>query len=176
MKNQAFRSTVLICSCASLLSAAEPVSVTKETAFTFYGGFKRLTTQPYRVAPLTARLCAMPSPELVEREKRATGPHYKVRIHLYANAVADDAMIRKLDTFPTGSIIVKEKLAADDSVAGVGGMIKRAPGYDAANGDWDYFYSDKGGAFFAGRLQNCADCHASAKASDYVFSARKHFE
>jgi hypothetical protein len=149
------------------------VMVTKDTAFTFYRSYHRLTKQPHLVAPLTGILCSVPPPERVEREKLETGPHYKTYIHLYANAIGDDAIRQKLETFPVGSIIVKEKLAADGSVDGVGGMIKRGVGFDAKGGDWEYFYSDKAAGFSSGRLQSCAGCHANAAATDHVFSVRQ---
>jgi hypothetical protein len=66
--------------------------------------------------------------------------------------------------------------ANDNSVAGIGGMIKRAPGFDSKNGDWEYFYSGKTAGFSIGRLQNCAECHAGAKTTDYVFCGWKSFE
>ena len=68
----------------------------------------------------------------------------------------------KLPAFPEGAVIVNEKLTEKDGVIGGGGMIKRAAGFDAKNGDWAYFYAEKGGGFSSGHLQNCADCHAGA--------------
>ncbi|HEY2573259.1 MAG TPA: hypothetical protein VGH65_04290, partial [Verrucomicrobiaceae bacterium] len=130
----------LIClsSSVALLAADEStvVNITKDSALTFYRTFKRLTKQPHEVAPLTAVLCTTPSPELVERERRATGPHFSARVHIYANALADDAITRKLDAFPVGAVIIKEKLAKDDSVSAVGGMGKRSPGFDPTSGAW----------------------------------------
>ena len=137
----------------------------QEQRFKFYKPFRfqRLTKQPHYVAPLTAILCTFPSPELIEREKAATGPHYHARVHIYSNPIAADAITSKLATFPTGAVIVKEKLADDGAPIAVGGMVKRASGYDTKNGDWEYFYSANTGGFSTGRLQNCAECHAQRK-------------
>jgi hypothetical protein len=84
-----------------------------------------------------------------------------------------DAVAQKLDAFPAGAIIVKEKLGNDRSAAAVGGMIKRDAGFDPANGDWEYFYVAKPGGFSTGHLQNCIECHARTKQTDYVYSVRK---
>jgi len=149
------------------------ITVTEQSAFTFYKPFKRLTKQPQYVAPLTAVLCSLPSPASLEQEKAATGPHYHAYVHIYANPLAVDAATQKLEAYPAGAVIVKEKLAADGSVAAVGGMIKRDSGFDAGNGDWEYFFAAKAGGFSAGRLENCIDCHGQAKATDYVYSVRK---
>ena len=153
---------LLFLAAATVLGSEEPaqVTVTKDTAFTFYRPFKRLTKEPHYVAPLTAILCTYPSPELIEREKRATGPHFQASVHIYANPLAEDTISRKLHVFPVGAVIVKEKLAADGSASAVGGMIKRAPGFASSSGDWEYFYSEKTGGFSMGKLQNCAECQA----------------
>ena len=63
---------------------------------------------------------------------------------------------------PEVAITLNEKLTEKDGVIGGGGMIKRAAGFDAKNGDCAYFYAKKGGGFSSGHLQNCADCHAGA--------------
>ena len=169
----------------ALLGSEPPpeVGVTKETVFTIYRSFKRLTKQPHFVAPLTAVLCIAPAPAIAEREKRATGPHYRTFIHVYVNGLADETITGGRATFPPGAVIVKEKLIADGSVArtggpvsGVAGMIKRAPGFDPKNGDWEYFYSDKIAELSTGRLQNCGECHSNAKSTDYVFSVWKPFD
>jgi len=166
---------ILLLPVAALLAGDQPgaITVTEQTAFTFYKPFKRLTKQPQYVAPMTTMLCSMAGPEQLEREKAATGPHFHTLVHIYANPLAADAATQKLDAFPAGAVIVKEKLARDGSVAAVGGMIKRAAGFDAGNGDWEYFFAAKAGGFSTGRMENCIACHAQAKATDYVYSVRR---
>jgi len=166
---------ILLFPVAALFAGDQPgaITVTEQSAFTFYKPFQRLTKEPIFVAPLTAALCTEGTPEQREREKAATGLHYRTLIHIYANSIAVDAVAQKSEAFPAGAVIVKEKLAADGSVAAVGGMIKRDAGFDPANGDWEYFYAAKSGGFSTGRLQNCIDCHGQAKATDYVYSVRK---
>ncbi|MDB6068335.1 MAG: hypothetical protein JWR26_4543 [Pedosphaera sp.] len=57
---------------------------------------------------------------------------------------------------------------------GVGGMVKRAPGYDPAHGDWEYFYFDDAAKIQSGRIASCVGCHETAKGKDYVFGTWKN--
>jgi hypothetical protein len=154
---------------ATTLAAAEPLTVTKESAGKFYREFKRLTAQPRYVAPLTALLCTFPGKELLEKESALTGPHTRVSVHIYANTIADGAVTANAAEFPEGAVIVKEKLGRDAAVTDVGGMIKRAEGYDPKNGDWEFFFFTPGGDFATGKLENCIGCHNGGK-RDHVFS------
>ena len=155
---------------SALAVFAADLVVTEKNAPSFYRDFTRLTKRPHRVAPITATLCTIPSRAVVEREKQATGLHYMASVHLYASPAAMPAVTNRLSAFPVGAVIVKEKLADDGKVSGVGGMIKRAAGYNASNGDWEYFYYGKPGEFSSGRLRSCIDCHRAAKTNDYVYS------
>lgn len=165
------RHFIILLSTTALLLAAEPLVITKDSAAAFYRKCKRLTEEPRHVAPLTAQLCSIPSKQLLDKEQAMTGPHTRVLVHIYANPAAADAIATNAAGFPAGSVIVKEKLGGDGkSVTGVGGMIKRATGYDAPNGDWEFFFYTPGGEFSTGKLANCVDCHNGGK-RDHVFSA-----
>jgi hypothetical protein len=144
--------------------------VTEQNVSTFYREFMRLTERPHLVAPLTAALCTTPGHAVMEREKQMTGPHFRASVHVYANPAAMSVIAVRQLRFPAGAIIVKEKLAAGGVVAGVGGMIKREAGYDASNGDWEYFYHDTPGKLTSGRIASCIECHRAAKATDHVYS------
>lgn len=154
---------------APLLAVAEPPVVTKESATTFYRDFKRLTETPRYVAPLTAMLCLIPPKEVLDKESAMTGPHTREFIHLYASRSAADTITSNEAEFPEGAILVKEKLRRDAKITGIGGMIKRAKGYDPRNGDWEFFFFTPGGDFTTGRLANCIGCHNGGK-RDHVFS------
>jgi hypothetical protein len=158
---------------ATTIASAE-LGVTETNAATFYRNFVRLTERPHPVAPLTAALCTIPSQAVVEREKQFTGPHYKTSVHLYASPAALPTIKSRATPFPAGAVIVKEKLTSEGKVSGVGGMIKRQPGYDAANGDWEYFYFGGPGEFSSGRLESCVACHRAAKSTDHVYSVWNH--
>lgn len=175
-----------IFSVVTLLAGDQPESfnVTTKNMFTFYGQFKRLTKEPHTVSPAMAGGCA--GGFFVnnnKRQPRTTDPHFRstnqpVRnpsIHVYVNPLADDAITQKSKVFPVGAIIVKEKLDDNRTVIGVGGMIKRAAGFDPKKGDWEYFMASKAGSLSKGRMQNCADCHSNAKDRDYVFYLGKPY-
>jgi hypothetical protein len=152
-----------------LLVAAAPMpEIDAGSVFSFYKKLSLLTPQPVIVSAVVAAACvAPPSPSLIEEERRHFGPHAEVAVNLYANETARTALAGQ-DRFPSGAIIVKEKLKGDEASA-IGGMIKRQPGYDPVNGDWEYFYAERSGKFTIGRLDNCIACHARAKSTDYVF-------
>jgi hypothetical protein len=154
--------------------ASAELAVTEANAATFYRNFVRLTERPHPVAPLTAALCTIPSQAVVEREMQVSGPHYQTSVHLYASRSALPTIKSRARPFPAGAVIVKEKLASDGKVSGVGGMIKRRPGYDAANGDWEYFYFGGPGEFSSGRIESCVTCHRAAKSTDHVYSVWNH--
>ena len=161
---------IILFSIGSLLLAAEPPTITRESAATFYRGYKRLTAEPRFIAPLTAALCRVPDQKILDREREITGPHTRVAVHIYASPTAVDSMAANAAEFPVGAVIVKEKLQRDrKTVAEIGGMVKRPRGYDPANGDWEFFFSAAGGDFSTGKLANCVDCHNGGK-RDHVFS------
>ncbi|GEP41699.1 cytochrome P460 family protein [Brevifollis gellanilyticus] len=146
--------------------------ITKETVKSFYLNYTRLTEKPYGVNAILSLLCSRPTPEMIDRLKSAHGPHYTNSIHLYANENAAPVYKDAKKVLPVGSVIVKEKLDDTLVVRGIGGMIKREAGFDAANGDWEYFYFDGHVGFSRGKLANCAGCHAKAKETDFVFTRR----
>jgi len=146
--------------------------ITKETVKSFYQGYSKLTPRPYGVNGRLNILCTSPSPEMIQKLKDAHGPHYTNSINLYASAEAAPLYKETKKPLPIGSVIVKEKLDDTLAVAGIGGMIKRAPGFDPVNGDWEYFYSDDKVGFSLGNLANCAGCHTKAKETDFVFTRR----
>ena len=159
-----------------LLGAASgPVTVTAENVQTFYRSYARLTERPLEVSPLLSALCTSFSPEHYKREEERAGPHARAFAHVYVGGVAASELGKEEREFPVGTVVVKEKLGADLSVVGIGGMQKMSPGYDAEGGDWKYFYSSRTSAFSSGRLETCRSCHARAKSSDFVyFIAKAH--
>lgn len=88
--------------------------------------------------------------------------------------------------YPIGGVIVKEKRVGffsdpehedelnsygSDQFDGVGGMIKREPGFDPEHGDWEYFYFEDASKITRGKIQSCIECHAMARETDFVFGA-----
>jgi hypothetical protein len=160
--------------CAQTKRPADPSLVTKETVASFYQGFQRLTKEPYFVADTIAIRCTRTPPEEAARIRKS--PHLNSSVHFYANPPAVAAVSRQQPAFPAGAIFVKEKLAADGSIAGIGGMIKRSLGFDTPNGDWEFFYSDRSGGFTIGKIKTCAECHSGTYTRDGVFRAWQFIE
>jgi hypothetical protein len=104
------------------------------------------------------------------REDHTTGESFA---RVYANEQARPAMVKGNTSFPSGSIIVREKLLRADATepALVTAMIKRERGFSTATNDWEFFVIDRGLTRIKDRdtVGNCASCHASAKATDWVF-------
>lgn len=145
-----------------------------------YTQFTRMTDEPVAVNPDLSMLCISPSPEMVAAARKKSGPHTLAFVTIYMNQIAAGAFEAKVGEFPVGSAIVKEKSGMSDPRApgpdrrpkrhdGVGGMIKRAPGYDPGHGDWEYFYFDDPAKIETGRIASCAQCHAGAAKTDHVY-------
>jgi hypothetical protein len=107
-------------------------------------------------------------------DEKDRGPHFVPSLRVYANPTAF-AAVRSEDTkvMPVGSVIVKEKWrnkqdARPDAYAA---MIKREPGYDAENGDWEYVYASSNAEekVQRGRIEKCVTCHRTAANKDYLF-------
>lgn len=108
-------------------------------------------------------------------------PRANHAIRVYMNDLAAKAYRTSAATYPVGSVIVKEKLAAGGAAGkaptdagwqhvGVGGMIKRTAGYDPDGDNWEYFCAkDTSRKVESGRIANCALCHAGEATRDHVF-------
>jgi hypothetical protein len=96
--------------------------------------------------------------------------------------VKDDAKRKENGQYPVGTIIAKQSRLADGSLVGVAtAMVKRAKGYNAAAGDWEWFMLDpKTGAIVQnpkgeaqrGKIGFCIACHADAEGQDYAFEVK----
>jgi len=146
-----------------------------------YPKFRLITPQPVFVDMRLAVMCAPPSKAQVDSTRTQYGPHANAAIKVYMNDLAAEAFSAGGKAYPVGAVVVKEKQfmstrgAADspstDPSHGVGGMVKRAAGFDAAHGDWEYFYFEDPAHIESGAISTCTGCHASAKATDYVFGS-----
>jgi hypothetical protein len=166
----------LVVAAALLLAptTAERVEVTGGNVQSLYKSFHRLTAEPMQVSARLSAACAPPTGDPLAQEVERAGPHARALVHLYSHGVDDSLFASPERQFPVGTIVVKEKLAADLTTTGVGGMQKMAPGYDPEGGDWLYFYSSRSGRFFSGRLDTCRSCHLRARESDFVYFLRGH--
>ena len=158
-----------------------------------------MTKEPVEVNPSVAVLCANPPPDWVAAAKKASGPHAFCRVKIYMNGLAAGVFGKEHAIYPVGAVIVKEKqfgyrdpksvqasgklfggsgkgastqpAEGDGFGDGVGGMIKRAAGYDSAHGDWEYFYYEDRKKIEHGKMSSCIECHAGEAERDYVFGS-----
>jgi len=101
------------------------------------------------------------------------GPHTNKYVSVYVNSIGKDAMMTMVSSkFPIGSMIVKEKLARQDSEKPelLTAMIKREVGYYPQGGDWEYLLINGTATEVQerGKLDYCAGCHAPYKGDDFV--------
>jgi len=145
-----------------------------------YQRLQLMTKEPVYVDPDLAALCRGATQREVEAARIRSGPHAHTAISIYMNDLAANAFVLLPATYPVGSIILKEKKALGyqsdgqqhtmtKTHDGVGGMIKRQPGYDPEHGDWEYFYFEDVGQIESGRISSCVHCHGAAANKDYVF-------
>ncbi|MCE9545874.1 MAG: cytochrome P460 family protein [Planctomycetia bacterium] len=158
--------TVALTTLAMGADAPSPV-VNAENVWTFYREFKPTTKEPLVVLPFYS------SVGCISTFYSSIPSSHAGLIRIYSNPVGEKRLAGETKgPFPVGSVIVKEKLTQENKAVGIGGMIKRAPGYDADNGDWEYFYVDKEAAFSTGKMTHCMNCHAQSKDNDYVAAVR----
>jgi len=139
-----------------------------------YRSFAPQTPEPVSVSGYIFGLCR--SPTLRETEFLNSIHGDERYLQDWANPLAAQALVGEEPmTFPEGAIIVKEKYAGPKALkpdlVAIGLMIKRAPGFDGAHGDWDYAYYEPALGIVQTKEQSvyCANCHAGAAATDFVY-------
>jgi hypothetical protein len=166
---------------SSARPASTPVPDDIRELYTSYKRLELMTPEPVNIAPGTLMIagCRGPAPEEVAAGLEKFGPHSLMSINVYMNASAASAYAHLNKGYPMGSVVVKEKKARWGNMStpmaginphdGVGGMVKREPGYDPAHGDWEYFYGDSTQPLISGKISNCVACHSKASGRDYIF-------
>lgn len=144
-----------------------------------YRELRAMTKRPVFVNPFLAMLCRGATQDEVEAARKISGPHAHTAVSIFMNDAAANTFGKSSATYPVGSIIVKEKKGLGyHSIHswqptrvndGVGGMIKRSPGYDPAHGDWEYFYFEDVDKVESGKIDACIQCHSGVAGKDYVF-------
>lgn len=139
-----------------------------------------MTKAPVSVDPELALLCRGVSIQDIAEARKKNGPHAYTTVRVYMNDPAAAAFLATRHEYPVGSVVVKEKSGGwyrstgsgergKKLPDGVGGMIKRSPGYDPNNGDWEYFYFETPSRIESGRITSCVNCHKGAAQQDHVF-------
>lgn len=96
-------------------------------------------------------------------------------VKIYVNELARETYKNADAPYRECSKIVKPLFSSSDgkSIAKLTAMVKMAPGYDPANGDWWYALYDGPGTELKkqGKLYtDCIACHKQAAKTDYLFS------
>jgi hypothetical protein len=123
-------------------STAQPSVSGIATSFTNY---EQITKSVVFVNPELAMLCRGASKEEVDAARIKFGHHANTGILIYMNKLAAEAFGTNTTAFPVGAVVVKQKTIhgyfdkagkhVREADTGVGGMVKRAPGYDPAHCD-----------------------------------------
>ena len=153
------------CAVASYSSSSSPESDLASLAK--YRQWTLVNPTPQLMEPLSALSCA------IIPGRQEPSPHLHKYVSVFVNPVGREAMMtRQKPKFPIGSMIVKEKLGSPDSTAPevLTAMIKREPGYNPENGDWEYLVLDGAASRIVeqGKLTRCSGCHRAYKHSDFV--------
>lgn len=158
-------------------NTASTASPFVEEIVTHYSGMIRLTDSPIALSPAMLVMCDAPRPGL-------DAPLHASRFNVYVNPIGQAAMAESGErTFPTGSVIIKEKLiqlrdavdkerllwqgehvtpTTSDLMTSLGIMIKREPGFNPAGGDWEYAYWEEGVLYRTSEaVAQCQACHVS---------------
>ena len=101
--------------------------------------------------------------------------HGRVQIW-YSTNIKDMLESGSSGPWPEGTVSIKEAYKAepvdDDVVDEIAVMVKREPGYDAANGDWYYEMRNPRGELLAdpapGNNTMCISCHVGWSSTDYL--------
>jgi len=134
-----------------------------------YRSWVRVTPAPVLIVDPQIVLCAAAAPP----RSVPASPHAGKYIRVYVNRSGKQPMLRaKEPRFPVGTIIVKEKLAAEkDTVPELlTVMEKKAAFFDPKHGDWQYSVFDgQGQPVATGSVAHCQTCHEKVTKGDFVF-------
>lgn len=155
---------------------AQPVSLPTHTGFPEPAEFSKwpaVVESPIQVGTVQTMLCRGLTPAEEAREKaevKKHGPHNGNHIQVRVNEIGRSAF-QAHQLIPVGSIVVKEKLDHGTDLHGYALMIKREPGYDPDNGNWQYVYVERHikPQVVEGKLSHCIECHRGAKVTVYLF-------
>lgn len=136
-----------------------------------YKNWTRVNPVPAIFYSRLAVACFIPS--AADRKLEEENPHRDKFITVYVNDPGRRPLMEQKESrYPRGSIIVKEKLTTKESQSPelLTVMVKREPGFNPKNGDWEYMVFDGPGEklFARGKLDKCQACHATYDYQDYV--------
>jgi hypothetical protein len=137
------------------------------TQFSDYRKWTLVNPVPQLMKPAAVLDCAR-----VPGRKEGS-PHLNKYISVYVNEIGRAAMMtQRTPRFPTGSMIVKEKLSSQASTTPelLTAMVKREQGFNPESGDWEYVVLNGSAEEITerGKLRSCQDCHHVYQRSDFV--------
>jgi hypothetical protein len=137
--------------------------------FTGYKTWTRVNSSPFLLESYVSRMCA-PAPA----QLKSDSPHKNKYIFVYVNDLGRKAMMTEMNPqFPQGAVIIKEKLASQNSSSPelLTAMIKREKGYNPPSNDWEFvaLSGDAETIQAQGKLDNCIACHTAQRSTDFVF-------
>jgi hypothetical protein len=137
--------------------------------FEGYKTWTRVNPKPFLLESYVSRMCAPATAQLKD-----DSPHKNKFIFVYVNEPGRKAMMTEMNPqFPQGSVIVKEKLASQNSSSPelLTVMTKREKGFNPASNDWEFLVlsGDTKTVQAQGKLENCIACHTAQRGNDFVF-------
>ncbi len=124
----------------------------------------KVTAAQKPISPAQSALCAsVPGPP--------DGPHEGNFIDVFVSVRQAAAFTAGSNDFPEGTVVVKEKRDGPDGAATLCTvMLKRAPGYDPADGDWEYLVVDgrRSRVIARGQIASCMQCHAKHAGTGFL--------
>jgi hypothetical protein len=171
------RAFLLVVGISSLLAGAH--APTPPEKLRPYRTWATLTPVAVDMTPSVAFLCNMPE------KWREPNPHVPKVFRVFVNPVGEKSARSKKPRYPVGTMIVKEKFDRSQTNGSrrikdgerpelYTAMIKRARGFDSANGDWEYVVLDRD--FNRGEMKDastCQSCHRRVKERDFVYADYK---
>ncbi len=95
---------------------------------------------------------------------------------IYYNETAGPTILSQNFPYPEGSILVKERTDPESLMVTTLYAMRKAPGFDPDNGDWQYGVFEQmddgsfgNGWFTAENQAMCVGCHSDAADKDYTF-------
>jgi hypothetical protein len=137
--------------------------------FKKYHKWDRMTSKPVRTAGEAKEGCS-PTPGVM-----AGTPDSEPYFQLYVSETAKPVFAHPTaPPFPEGAMLVKERLSAPRGrdPRFLLAMVKREEGFNPETGNWEFFVlrvTDVPVVVDNGRIAHCAQCHAKARETDFVF-------
>ena len=153
--------------CAVVSRSSPSVPDPDVASLSKYRQWTLVNPTPQLMEPASALSCA------IIPGRQETSPHLNKYVSVFVNPAGREQMMTKRSPkYPIGTMVVKEKLGSPDSTKPevLTAMIKRGPGYNPENGDWEYLVLDGAASKIVerGKLTRCSGCHRPYERSDFV--------